>query len=157
MSWDLGLDKASWFSELIKARPVVCSGVLHMMGSDEKIRIERNCVSLLMLKNLKLKKVNKSFVPEPILCFSDSYMRMNIMNVLCMWISWSYFWTWICYRWADMLCIASLHLWFENHTGECAILSYLGSYALWVWAIILQEQLKTLIVQKVNAELITVQ
>ena len=31
-------------------------------------------LSLLMSKNLKLKKVNKSFVPEPISCFSDSYM-----------------------------------------------------------------------------------
>ena len=31
-----------------------------------------------MSKNLKLKKVNKSFVPEPISCFSDSYMPMNI-------------------------------------------------------------------------------
>ena len=31
-----------------------------------------------MSKNLKLKKVNKSFLPEPISCFSDSYMRMNI-------------------------------------------------------------------------------
>ena len=31
-----------------------------------------------MSKNLELKKVIKSFVPEPILYFSDSYMRMNI-------------------------------------------------------------------------------
>ena len=31
-----------------------------------------------MSKNLKLKKVNKSSVPEPISCFSDSYMFMNI-------------------------------------------------------------------------------
>ena len=31
-----------------------------------------------MSKNLKLKKINKSFVPEPISCFSDSYMFMNI-------------------------------------------------------------------------------
>ena len=30
-----------------------------------------------MSKNLKLKKVIKSFVPEPISCFSDSYMFMN--------------------------------------------------------------------------------
>ena len=35
-----------------------------------------------MTKNLKLKKVNKSFVPEPISCFSDSYMFMNIMSTL---------------------------------------------------------------------------
>ena len=36
-----------------------------------------------MSKNLKLKKVNKSFVPEPMSYFSYSYMytRMNIMNV----------------------------------------------------------------------------
>ena len=31
-----------------------------------------------MSKNLKLKNVIKSFVPEPISCFSDSYMFMNI-------------------------------------------------------------------------------
>ena len=31
-----------------------------------------------MSKNLKPKKVNKSFLPEPISCFSDSYMGMNI-------------------------------------------------------------------------------
>ena len=31
-----------------------------------------------MSKNLKLKKVNKSFVPEPISCFSDSYMFIKI-------------------------------------------------------------------------------
>ena len=36
-------------------------------------------LSLLMSENLKLKKVNKSFVPEPISCFSDSYMYMNIL------------------------------------------------------------------------------
>ena len=36
------------------------------------------CLSLLMSKSLKLKKVIKSFVPEPILCFSDSYMFMNL-------------------------------------------------------------------------------
>ena len=31
-----------------------------------------------MSKNFKLKKVVKSFVPETISCFSDSYMFMNI-------------------------------------------------------------------------------
>ena len=62
------------------------------------------CLSLLMSKNLKLKKVIKSFVPEPkkesrqvFRVFSDSYTRMNIMNVLGMRIPWSYFWTWIYY------------------------------------------------------------
>ena len=33
-----------------------------------------------MSKNLKLKKVNKSIVPEAISCFSDSYMLMNILR-----------------------------------------------------------------------------
>ena len=32
-----------------------------------------------MSKNLELKKVNKSFVPEPISYFSDSYIFMNIL------------------------------------------------------------------------------
>ncbi len=41
------------------------------------------CLSLLISKNLKLKKVIKRFVPEPISCFSDSPMRMNIINVGC--------------------------------------------------------------------------
>ena len=41
-----------------------------------------------MSKNLKLKKIRKCFVPEPkknvvgVSCFSDSYMRKNI---LCLW------------------------------------------------------------------------
>ena len=34
-----------------------------------------------MSKNIKLKKVIKSFLPEPISCFSDSYSRMNIMSI----------------------------------------------------------------------------
>ena len=99
VSWDLGLNEASRFSELAAARPVVCSGGTARGGVRWKSQHRKKlCLSLLMSKNLKLKKVNKSFVPKPISCFSDSYMRMNIMNVLCMWISWSYFWTWICYK-----------------------------------------------------------
>ena len=35
-----------------------------MVGLDEKVSIVRNCFPLLMSKNLKLKKVIKSFVPE---------------------------------------------------------------------------------------------
>ena len=69
-----------------------------MVGSDGKSQ-HRNklCVSLSSCrKNLKLKKVNKSYVPEPISCFSDSYMRMNITNVVCIckllvYVSWSCF------------------------------------------------------------------
>ena len=40
--------------------------VPHVVGSDWKVSIERKlCLSLLISKNLILKKVNKSFVPEP--------------------------------------------------------------------------------------------
>ena len=82
----------------------------------------RNCVSLsfLMSKNLKLKKVIKSFVPELISCFSDSYMFMNILWTLCtllVYVSWSYFWTWICNK---RKVISSL---FEGNI-------YLGSYGI---------------------------
>ncbi len=50
----------------------------HVVDSDGKVKIERNCLSLLMSKNLKLKKVIKSFVPEPISCFSDSYINSSV-------------------------------------------------------------------------------
>ena len=73
--WDSTLDEASRFSELAKARPV---GVYEMCHAFVE---EIVCLSLLMLKNLKLKKVIKSFVPEPISCFSDSYTRLNIMYI----------------------------------------------------------------------------
>ena len=47
--------------------------------SDGKVSIERNCVSLSSCrKTFKLEKVNKIFLPEPISCFSDSYILMNI-------------------------------------------------------------------------------
>ena len=50
-------------------------GVWWKSQHKKKLRLS---LSLLMSKTLKLKKVNKSFVPEPISCFSDSYMFMNI-------------------------------------------------------------------------------
>ena len=49
-----------------------------------------------MSKNLKLKKVNKSFVHEPkesrqvFRVFSDSYTRMNIMNILWTYVHFTY-------------------------------------------------------------------
>ena len=101
VSWDLDLDGVSWFSELTEVRPVWVYGMPVLWLSQWVVSWrcpnsqhgKKLCLSLLMSENFKLKKVNKWFVPEPISCFSDSYMRMNIMNVLCMWISWSYFWT----------------------------------------------------------------
>ena len=60
------------------------------------------CLSLLMSKNLKLKKVNKSFVLEPkmrvvsVSCFSDSYVYEHLWTFsvsVCLFhvfVSWSY-------------------------------------------------------------------
>ena len=88
-SWDLSLEEGSrylvlprWDQWGLRNVPCVCWW---------------NCLSLLMSNYLKLKKVIKSLVPEPISCFSDSYTRMNIMYisrilVIC-------FWMWICYKW----------------------------------------------------------
>ena len=102
-SWDLDSDEASWFLELAEARAVWVYGMparwlsqwVKSWRCTNSQHSKKLCVSLLMSENLKLNKVNKSFVPEPISCFSDSYTRMNIINVLCMWISWSYFWPYI--------------------------------------------------------------
>ena len=40
-----------------------------------------------MSENLKLKKVNKSFVPEPISCFSDSYAYEHYECCMYMYIT----------------------------------------------------------------------
>ena len=44
--------------------------------------LKKLCLSLLMSKNLKLKKVIKSFVPEP---------KKKFVNVSCFWIPYVYF------------------------------------------------------------------
>ena len=104
-SWDLGLDEASRFSELAEARPVVCGGGAARGGLRWKSR-HRNklCLSLLMSKNHRLKKVIKSFVPEPkkrvvsVSCFSDSYVFEHLWTFsvsvwICLFhviVSWSY-------------------------------------------------------------------
>ena len=72
VSWDLNFEQESRLSELAEARPVVSGGGRTWWVSEGKISIERNCVSLSlhMSKNLKLKKVDKSLIPEPISCIS---------------------------------------------------------------------------------------
>ena len=82
--------------------------VPRVVESDGKVSIERNFVSLSSCwETFKLKKVDKRFVPEPISYFLDSYMFMNILWTLCLFhvfISWSYFWTWIYYNcWEDFI------------------------------------------------------
>ena len=114
VSWDMGLDEESRFSELAEARPVVCSGGAARGGLRWKSQNRKKlCLSLLMSKNLKLKKVIKSFVPEPkesrqvFRVFSDYLCLWTFVNVLriCIFrdslgtfhVSWSYFWTYLCY------------------------------------------------------------
>ena len=76
----MDLHGASWFSELAEARPVWVYGI-------PACWLKKLCLSILMSENLKLKKVNKSFVPEQKECrqvfrvFSDSYTRVDIVNV----------------------------------------------------------------------------
>ena len=80
VSWDLNSERESWDSILEEGRWFLVSPRWDQLGSTKcaVCLLKKLCLSLLMSKNLKLKKINKSFVPEPILCFSDSYMRMNI-------------------------------------------------------------------------------
>ena len=47
--------------------------------------LKKMCLSLLMSKNLKLKKVNKSFVPEPISYISGFLMYLSHILVVCFW------------------------------------------------------------------------
>ena len=101
------------FPELTEVEPVVCGGVPHVVGSDGKVSILRNCASLSSSrKTLNSKKVNKSFVPGPkkrvvsVSCFSDSYVYEHLwMFSVSVWIclvhvfvSWSYIFGPIYYR-----------------------------------------------------------
>ena len=93
VSWDSTLEEGSRFSELAETRPVVCSGVLHVVGVRWKSQHRKKlCLSLLMSENLKLKKVIKSFVLEPkrrvvsVSCFSDSYVYEHLWTFsVCVW------------------------------------------------------------------------
>ena len=67
---------------------LVCYGRRVLVGlkaDDVKaVSIERLCLSLSSRrKTFKLKKVNKSFVPEPILCFRiPIYVYEHFMNIM---------------------------------------------------------------------------
>ena len=74
-----------WRDQLGSTKCAACGGVQWKSQHSKKL-----CLSLLMSKNLKLKKVIKSFIPEPVLCFSDSYMFMNIMNILWTFVYFTY-------------------------------------------------------------------
>ena len=129
-SWDLDLDGGSRFSELAEARPAVWGGCCTWWGSDGNVSQVRNCVSLLVSKNLKLKKVIKCFVRDPISCFFDSYMSMNIVNVLCIRInmsisrihvlvvSWIFWWTYQLYGHLPPI-TKTIQVRRTRHAGHC--------------------------------------
>ena len=137
-SWDLGLDKASWFSELAEVRPVgstkcaTCGGVKWKSQHSKKL-----CLSLLMSKNLKLKKVIKSLIPEPIACFSDSYMHMNIMNIICVWTL-RMLYVYVHYERCMYMYISCTHIWlgefpsrfFKCYFHVCIHCSWLAAFSL---------------------------
>ena len=81
--WVLDLDEASRFSEFAEARRVVCGGVPHVVGSDAKVSIKRNCVrlSLLMLKTQKDNKKFRTWTKKRVVsvsCFFRIPMFMNM-------------------------------------------------------------------------------
>ena len=84
-SWVPVSEEDSWLSELAEA----LHRLPHVVGIDGKVSIERLCLSLLMSKTFKLKKVIKSFVPELrsrkfFFEFRDSYVNcIWVMNILC--------------------------------------------------------------------------
>ena len=66
VSWDSSLEEESWFSGACRDQ----TSSLRRGAARGGIRWKKQhkmklCLSLLVSKNLKLKKVNKSFVPEP--------------------------------------------------------------------------------------------
>ena len=102
--------KQSWDSSLEEGSRFLVSPRRHQLGSTKCAArfLNKLCLSLLpkkkKKKNLKLKNVYKSFVPEPISCFSDFYMRIwTFVNVfrICMNISISHTHTWLCNTQAD--------------------------------------------------------
>ena len=102
VSWDLNSERQSWDSSL-EARPVGVTKCVTRL-------LKRLCLSLLMSKNIKLKKVLKSFVPEPEIrqcfkCFRIPIslrtfvnvfrirMNMSISRVRILVLSWIFWWT----------------------------------------------------------------
>ena len=75
VSWDSTLEEESWFSGARRGQTSSLRWGTARGGVRWKSQLSKKlCLSLLMSENLKLKKVNKSFGPEPILCCSDSYI-----------------------------------------------------------------------------------
>ena len=75
--------------QFVDCGALACIGWVSELRADDRqtVSIEKLCLSLLMSKNLNIKKVIKvSYLnQESVSCFSDSYVyerSMNIMNIL---------------------------------------------------------------------------
>ena len=111
ISWDLNSEPESWDSSLEKGSRFLVSARRDQLGSTkcaarDGVRWKSQhrkklcvCLSLLMSKNLKLKKVIKSFVPEPIssvfgfLYVYEHLWTFSVSVWICLFhvfISWSY-------------------------------------------------------------------
>ena len=65
VSWDLSLGEASWFLSLGEASPVWAYGMLRgFVGSDGTVSIVKIVSLSPRVEKLKVKEVNKCFVPE---------------------------------------------------------------------------------------------
>ena len=66
-SWDLNSERESWNSSLEEGSRLLVSPRRDQLWSTKCAAglMKKLCLSLLMSKNLKLQKVNKSSVPEP--------------------------------------------------------------------------------------------
>ena len=125
VSWDLDLDEASWFSELAEVRPVGVYGMPARWLSQwaeswwctNSQHSKKLCLSLLMSENLKLKKVNKSFVPDPkesrqnfvffgFLCIMNIYVCSTYLYDMYI----SHIYIWLCYSrpWWDQFLLGDL-------------------------------------------------
>ena len=67
----------SWDSSLEEGSRCLASPRRDQLGSTKCAALKKLCLSLLVSKNLKLEKVNKSFVPEPISYISGFLMYIS--------------------------------------------------------------------------------
>ena len=118
-SWDSSLEEGSRF--LVSLRQ-------DQLGSTKCAArlLKKLCLSLLMSKNLKLKKVIKRFVPEPkesrqvYRVFRDSLCTFHIF------ISWSISWTYISYTYiiinVDVCTLTIFTVYRKPLISECSLL-----------------------------------
>ena len=99
VNWDLGLDGASWLSELVEARQFWVYGIparwlsqwVESWWCTNSQYSKKLCLSLMMTEILKLKKVNKNFVPER----RKSSVFHVFFGFLCVWTFYEHYERWM--------------------------------------------------------------